>query len=125
MLVTLNFTQHDLLKIYFPPPNSQQADLETPSMEKKKKKKTGEIRRVCDTQHTVSAFVPKMCHGVTTALNPGFLSFFFYSFLLLLVFLHPEEGLVLWERSWQRVAALFFMAKKQNKTKQSTNLCLL
>lgn len=104
-------SQHNVFKIYFPPQQqnsptgSRQTfpDLETSSMAKEKRK----LQRCSNsvTQLIVSAFVPKTCHNVTTALNPGIF------LLLLLVFLHPAEGLVLWEWSWHRMVALFFMTK--------------
>lgn len=48
---------------------------------------------------------------------------FWYS-LFSVVFLHPAEGLVLWEESWHRMAALFSTRHDKMKAPRRTKSCL-
>lgn len=48
---------------------------------------------------------------------------FWYS-LFSVVFLHPAEGLVLWEESWHRMAALFSTRHDKMKALRRTKSCL-
>lgn len=74
--------------------------------------------RNCDTANTVYVSVPKNCHMCDKSLKCGIL---FPCF----VFLQPAEGLVLWEQSWHRTAALFFtnMTKLQ-RCSRSALICV-